>query len=277
MLSSIAIPCRLCRPLVRGRLPTTTTSKRILKRSLSSSSNDVKIVEVGPRDGLQNEPGQISTDQKVELVHRLAKAGCSYIEAGAFVSPKWVPQMADSGDVLKKLSFDGNSTRPTIACLVPNKKGLEQAMQYRDIVDEIAIFGAASEGFSQRNIACSIDESMERFRAVIDAAKENNLRVRGYVSTVIACPYDGPVAPAQVAKVVEQMMDLGCYEISLGDTIGVGTPGTTRKMLNDVLVRIKEIMDGVICVEVLFDADSLVARVIFPGCAEAVAAGYALP
>jgi len=184
----------------------------------------------------------------VELIHRLAKAGCSFIEAGAFVSPKWVPQMADSTEVLKRLQFEGSKQRPTLSCLVPNTKGLEQALKYRDVVDEIAIFGAASEGFSQRNIACSIDESMERFRAVVDAAKEHNLPVRGYVSTVVGCPYDGPVAPAQVAKVVENMMDLGCYEISLGDTIGVGTAGTIRSMLDDVLVREIKYLMKISCV-----------------------------
>ncbi len=193
-------------------------------------------MEVGPRDGLQNETGRISVDKKVELIQGLAKAGCSFIEAGAFVSPKWVPQMADSGSVLQTLNFEG--LRPIISVLVPNTKGLEQALQYHDRIDEIAIFGSASEGFSQRNIACSIDESMERFQSVVAMAKEHRLPVRGYVSTVVACPYDGPVAPAQVATVVEKMIELGCYEVSLGDTIGVGTPGTIRNMLDDVLVRI---------------------------------------
>lgn len=202
-------------------------------RSLSSTR--VKIVEVGPRDGLQNEPGQISVAQKVKLIQGLATAGCSFIEAGAFVSPKWVPQMAESGYVLQQLKFEGSS-RPTLSVLVPNTKGLEQALQYRESIDEIAIFGSASEGFSQRNIACSIDDSMQRFRSVVEQAKEHHLPVRGYVSTVVACPYDGPIAPKQVARVVEKMMMLGCYEISLGDTIGVGTPATVRNMLDEVLV-----------------------------------------
>lgn len=223
--------------LLRGRLllQNISTSTSTTTRSFSAPQS-VKIVEVGPRDGLQNESGQISTDQKVTLIQQLAGAGCSFIEAGAFVSPKWVPQMADSGEVLEKLNFENIQQRPTLSCLVPNIKGLEQALQYRDMVDEIAIFGSASEGFSQRNIACSIDESIERFRVVVEKAKEYDLPVRGYISTVIACPYDGPVAPVQVTKVVEQMMALGCYEISLGDTIGVGTPGTMLKMLDDVLV-----------------------------------------
>jgi len=200
---------------------------------LFSSSPDVKIVEVGPRDGLQNEKGQISTKYKVDLIHDLCKAGCSFIEAGAFVNPKWVPQMADSGDVLKNLQFE-HGAKPTISCLVPNTKGLEQAIEHRDKIDEIAIFGSASEGFSQRNIACSIDESFGRFRAVVDAAKRHELPVRGYVSAVVECPYDGAIEPTQVAKVVERMMELGCYEVSLGDTVGRGTPGTIKKMLDEV-------------------------------------------
>jgi hydroxymethylglutaryl-CoA lyase len=203
----------------------------------TTTEHAVKIVEVGPRDGLQNESQPVSTDDKVELIQGLAKAGCSVIEAGAFVSPKWVPQMADSKQVFQRLSFDKGQQRPYLSCLVPNIKGLEQALQVRNNIDEVAIFGAASEAFSQRNIACSIDESLERFRAVVDRANEHNLPVRGYVSTVVGCPYQGEVAPTQVAKVVHKMLELGCYEISLGDTIGVGTPGSVRNMLEEVLVR----------------------------------------
>jgi isopropylmalate/homocitrate/citramalate synthase len=201
-------------------------------------STCVKIVEVGPRDGLQNESHPVTTDQKVHLIQELAKAGCSVIEAGGFVSPKWVPQMADSTKVLEQLSFPSTSSRPLLSCLVPNLQGLEKVLRVKHVVDEIAIFGAASEEFSQRNIACSIDESMKRFQAVVEAAKQSEIPVRGYVSTVVACPYQGPVAPSQVAKVVEQMIDLGCHEISLGDTIGVGTPGSIRSMLDDVLVSL---------------------------------------
>jgi hydroxymethylglutaryl-CoA lyase len=145
---------------------------------------------------------------------------------------------------LQQLKFDKGDPRPILSCLVPNAKGLTEALRHRDMVDEIAVFGSASEGFSRQNIACSIDESMERFRSVIDQAKEHQLPVRGYVSTVVACPYDGPVAPGQVARVVEKMLEMGCYEISLGDTIGVGTPGTIRKMLEDVLVCIVNSMKG---------------------------------
>lgn len=220
--------------------------QRCLSTSAESSKNNfVQIVEVGPRDGLQNESSIITTEQKVELIHMLAKAGCSSIEAGAFVSPKWVPQMADSVNVLQQLSFPDKTVdnKPIISCLVPNSKGMEKAISTTDhqnqrrVVDEIAIFGSASEEFSQRNIACSIEESMQRFQEVVQVAKKENFRIRGYVSAVVACPYQGPIAPTQVAKVVEQMLDLGCYEISLGDTIGVGTPGTIRAMLDEVLVR----------------------------------------
>jgi len=187
------------------------------------SSSAVKIVEVGPRDGLQNEKGVVTTEEKVRLIQGLAEAGCSFIEAGAFVSPKWVPQMADTKNVLQALRFE-EGRQPSLACLVPNLNGLKQSLEIRDVVDEVAIFGAASEEFSQRNIACSIDESIERFRTVMEEANVHRLPVRGYVSTVIACPYEGPIEPKQVANVVERLFDLGCYEVSLGDTIGVGTP-----------------------------------------------------
>lgn len=219
--------------------------------------HDVRIVEVGPRDGLQNEPQPISVDDKLELIRRLELAGrFSSIEVGACVSPRWVPQMADSDRVLAGLRArrEGDAAAsadvPTrYSVLVPNLRGLEMAIAANavdggdgnvrcgnGVVDEVAIFGAASEAFSQRNINATIDESMERFRAVVERAHQESLPVRGYVSTVIACPYQGRIAPAQVAKVVEKMLDLGCYEVSLGDTIGVGTPGTTSALLKEVLV-----------------------------------------
>jgi hydroxymethylglutaryl-CoA lyase len=204
----------------------------------SLSNHDIKIVEVGPRDGLQNESAPVTTDQKVQLIQQLARAGCSYIEAGAFVSPQWVPQMKDSRQVLEQVTFPSSPYQPRLACLVPNVKGLETVLQLRSKVDEVAIFGAASEAFSQRNIGCSIDESIQRFRSVMEMAAQHQIPVRGYVSTVVACPYQGPIAPTQVAKVVEQLLELGCYEISLGDTIGVGTPGSIRAMLYDVLVSV---------------------------------------
>jgi hydroxymethylglutaryl-CoA lyase len=214
--------------------------------STSASSPDIKIVEVGPRDGLQNEKEPITVEQKLHLIHQLNDAGVTNLEVGSFVSPKWVPQMADSDKVLQGLAEDGRNrgNHCHYSVLVPNRKGLEAALQQSDMIDEIAIFAAASEEFSQRNINSTIDESMERFRGVVDdlnefnmsvAGTRNPIRVRGYVSTVVACPYQGMIKPKQVVKVVEKLLDLGCYEISLGDTIGAGTPGTIKVMLNEVL------------------------------------------
>ena len=192
----------------------------------SSLPKNVKIVEVGPRDGLQNEATLISAEDKIALIEQLADAGVSYIESGSFVSPKWVPQMATSTDV-----FNGIKRQQgvTYAALTPNLKGYEGAVAVN--ADEVAIFGAASESFSQKNINCSIDESLERFIPVIEAAKAQGLKVRGYVSCVVGCPYEGDIEPEQVAKVAKQLFAMGCYEISLGDTIGVGTPASVEKML----------------------------------------------
>jgi hydroxymethylglutaryl-CoA lyase len=190
----------------------------------------VKIVEVGPRDGLQNEPGSVPLAAKVTLVEQLADAGCSVIETGSFVSPKWVPQMADSAAVFQQIKRQ-NNVRYT--ALTPNLRGLEAAIEAQ--VDEVAVFGAASEAFSQKNINCSIAESLERFLPVIKLAQKHQLPVRGYVSCVLGCPYEGHVLPQKVAQVSQQLMDMGCYEISLGDTIGVGTPIKTRQMLDAVL------------------------------------------
>jgi isopropylmalate/homocitrate/citramalate synthase len=189
----------------------------------------VKIVEVGPRDGLQNEPATVPTSVKIELIDRLSDAGLPAVEATAFVSPKWVPQMADNAAVMT-----GIQQKPGVAypVLVPNLKGFEAALAAG--AKEIAVFGAASEAFSQKNTNCSIAESLERFRPVVEAAKANNVRVRGYVSVVLGCPYQGEVKPAVVAEVSAAMYAMGCYEISLGDTIGVGTPGKTRAMLEAV-------------------------------------------
>ena len=193
----------------------------------------VRIVEVGPRDGLQNEKQLIPTDTKIELIRRLGAAGLRAIEATSFVSPKWVPQMADSAQVLR-----GIVRLPGVAypVLTPNLEGFEAALAAG--AQEIAVFGAASETFSQRNINCSIAESLERFGPVIDAAKQNGMRVRGYVSCVLGCPYEGDVLPGAVAEVAGTLFDMGCYEVSLGDTIGVGTPGRTRKMIETVARRI---------------------------------------
>jgi isopropylmalate/homocitrate/citramalate synthase len=189
----------------------------------------VRIVEVGPRDGLQNEPQTVPTATKIELVNRLADAGLPAVEAGAFVSPKWVPQMADSADVLKGIRRKPGVSYPV---LVPNMKGFESAVAAG--VHEIAIFGAASETFSRKNINCSIDESLERFAPVAAAARANGMRVRGYISCVAGCPYEGAIAPAAVAAVAKALDAMGCYEVSLGDTIGVGTPGKVRAMIEAV-------------------------------------------
>ncbi|MBS0335572.1 MAG: hydroxymethylglutaryl-CoA lyase [Proteobacteria bacterium] len=189
----------------------------------------VRIVEMGPRDGLQNEPGTVPTAVKLELIERLADAGLTAIESTAFVSPKWIPQMADHTEVLKGIRRRPGVTYPV---LTPNLKGFEAALAAG--AAEVAIFGAASESFSKKNINCSIAESLERFRPVAEAAARNNVRVRGYVSCVIGCPYEGDIAPARVAEVSQALYDMGCHEVSLGDTIGVGTPRKTQAMIEAV-------------------------------------------
>lgn len=190
---------------------------------------DVRIVDVGPRDGLQNHPETVSLDVKVALIEGLADAGLPAIEAGAFVSPKWVPQMADTADVMKAIHRRDGIDYPV---LVPNMRGYEAAKS----VDcrEIAVFAAATETFSQKNINCSIQESLERFKPVVDAASEDGVRVRGYISCVLGCPYEGAVDPVAVAKVARELFEMGCYEVSLGDTIGTGTPQAARSMINAV-------------------------------------------
>ena len=189
----------------------------------------VRIVEVGPRDGLQNEPQSVPTAVKVELIERLADAGLPAIEATAFVSPKWVPQMADHSEVLKALRRKPGVSYPV---LVPNMQGFEAAVAAG--AEEIAVFGAASETFSRKNINASIAESLERFAPVAGAARAKGIRVRGYVSCVVGCPYEGAVKPEAVAEVAKRLDAMGCYEISLGDTIGVGTPGKVKRMLETV-------------------------------------------
>jgi hydroxymethylglutaryl-CoA lyase len=193
----------------------------------------VRIVEVGPRDGLQNEQQPLSLEQKIRLVDDLSGTGLGYIEAGSFVSPKWVPQMAGSAAV-----FAGIAQRPgiTYAALVPNMKGLEAALEVG--VKEVAVFASASEGFSQRNINCSIAQSLERFAPVVETAQRRGVRVRGYVSCVLGCPYDGAVSTEQVAAVARELYGMGCYEISLGDTIGVGTASATRALFAQVTAHI---------------------------------------
>ncbi|AUN32155.1 hydroxymethylglutaryl-CoA lyase [Niveispirillum cyanobacteriorum] len=191
--------------------------------------HDIRLVEVGPRDGLQNEKTLVPLATKVELVNRLSATGLSVVEAGAFVSPKWVPQMADSAEVMQAIARKPGITYPV---LVPNEKGLEAALAVG--VTEVAVFGAASEAFSQKNINCSIAESLDRFRAVIDRARLSGVKVRGYVSCVLGCPYEGAVDPGKVAEVAARLMAMGCYEVSLGDTIGVGNPRAARAMLKRV-------------------------------------------
>lgn len=189
----------------------------------------VRLVEVGPRDGLQNEPDPIATDTKLELIERLGAAGIRYIEAASFVSPKWVPQMADHREVMTSLK---RRAGVTYSALTPNLKGLEAALECG--VEEVAVFGAASEAFSQKNINCSVAESLERFAPVLERARQADVRVRGYVSCVLGCPYEGEVTPAKVAEVSKALYDMGCYEISLGDTIGTGTPLAARRMIDAV-------------------------------------------
>jgi len=185
----------------------------------------VKIVEVGPRDGLQNEV-PVSIEDKVRLIDQLSATGLSVIEAGSFVSPKWVPQMAGSAEIYQQIKQQPHINYPA---LTPNMKGYEAAIAAG--VKEVAIFGAASEAFSQKNINCSIAESLERFQPIMERAKADGVKVRGYVSCVLGCPYEGEIAVDKVVEVAATLYDMGCYEISLGDTIGVGTPEKAKLML----------------------------------------------
>lgn len=193
----------------------------------------VKLIEVGPRDGLQNETTAVPTDIKIEFINRLSATGLSVIEAGSFVSPKSIPQMADSDQVLQKINKITHISYPV---LVPNLKGFAAAMNAG--AKEIAIFGAASETFSQKNINCSINESLLRFADVMTAAKKHNIRVRGYVSCVLGCPYEGEIKPEAVTDVAEKLFNMGCYEVSLGDTIGIGTPLKAQMMIDAVAKKI---------------------------------------
>jgi hydroxymethylglutaryl-CoA lyase len=193
----------------------------------------VRIVEVGPRDGLQNEKQVVPTATKLELIERLGRTGLTAIEATSFVSPKWVPQMADAAEVMTRLA-----RRPGVAypVLTPNLKGFEAALAAG--ATEVAVFGAASESFSRKNINCSIAESLARFEPVMAAAAAANVRVRGYVSCVLGCPYEGEIRPAAVAEVAATLAGMGCYEVSLGDTIGSGTPLKTQRMLEAVMAKV---------------------------------------
>jgi hydroxymethylglutaryl-CoA lyase len=189
----------------------------------------VKMVEVGPRDGLQNEPGAVPAAIKIGLIDRLSDSGLPVIEATSFVSPKWVPQMGDAAEVMAGIRRKPGVSYPV---LTPNMKGLEGAMAAG--ATEVAIFGAATETFSQRNTNCSIAESFARFEPVCRTALANGIRVRGYISVVLGCPYEGEVNPQAVADVAKRLLDLGCYEVSLGDTVGAGTPGKTRRLIEAV-------------------------------------------
>lgn len=202
----------------------------------------VTLVEVGPRDGLQNESQAIPLSAKLQLIDELAAAGHRVIEAGSFVNPRWVPQMADSEQV-----FKGIQRHPGVryAALTPNLRGFEHALAAG--ADEVAIFAAASETFSHKNINCSISESLQRFAKVMDAAKEQNIPVRGYVSCVLGCPYEGEIPPQVVAEVTDELFSLGCYEVSLGDTIGTGTAGSMQRLLDCLLARFEPELLAVHC------------------------------
>ena len=189
----------------------------------------VKIVEMGPRDGLQNEAKAVSMDSKVELIDRLTENGFRFIEVGSFVSPKWIPQMADTAKVMETIK---RKEEVVYSVLVPNIKGFDAAVAAK--ANEVAIFGAASETFSKKNINCSIEESLTRFKPVCDAAKNLDIPIRGYVSTVLDCPYEGPILPQDTAQVARILYEMGCHEISLGDTIGRGTPRRAQAMVEAV-------------------------------------------
>lgn len=193
----------------------------------------VRIVEVGPRDGLQNEQGRVRAEDKVALVEALVAAGLEHVEVGSFVSPRWVPQMADSAAV-----FAATARAPgvTYAALTPNLQGFEAAIAAG--ASEVAVFAAASESFSQRNINCSIAQSLQRFEPVLAAAVAHGIKVRGYVSCVLGCPYEGDIAPERVRDVADAMLQMGCYELSLGDTLGIGTPGAARRLIDTVAQRV---------------------------------------
>jgi len=215
-----------------------------MKSFAKSISKRVRIVEVGLRDGLQNEKHIVPLNVKIELLKRLSKSGLKSIEVGSFVSPKWVPQMQDTDKLcnyIKQQKQTGGTKRLytkdiSYSVLTPNIQGVKDAIKYGG-VNEVAIFGAASEEFSKKNINCSIDESMERFEPVVKTALNNGLRVRGYVSCVLGCPFEGIVDPMRVAKITKQMLRMGCYEVSLGDTIGVGTISTTRDLLECLIKK----------------------------------------
>ncbi|KAF2886170.1 hypothetical protein ILUMI_20003 [Ignelater luminosus] len=199
-------------------------------KNYSATATDVRIVEVGPRDGLQNETVIVPTDVKVEFINRLSETGLKTIEATSFVSAKWVPQMSDNTQVYSRINKVPSISYPV---LIPNVKGLESALSVG--AKEIAVFASASEGFARKNTNCTIEEGLQRIKDVVDLAKKRDLKIRGYISCIVGCPYDGYIKPSVVAKITETLLDFGCYEISLGDTIGVGTINTMKDLLKNVL------------------------------------------
>lgn len=198
-----------------------------------SFPSSVKIVEVGARDGLQNEAKVVPTDVKVDFINRLSDTGLSVIEVTSFVSPKWIPQMADHSEVFQKINKKSDITYPVF---VPNVHGLKDALEVG--VKEIAVFSTPSESFCQRNVNCSVEESLNHIAEVLQLAQQHQVRTRGYLSCVLGCPYEGDIDPNAVANLAEKLLQMGCYEISFGDTIGVGTPGKTKILLDAVLKKI---------------------------------------
>lgn len=207
-----------------------TEIRQLTQKLLKGTPKFVKLVEVGPRDGLQNEKNTVPTDVKIELIKRLAASGLQVVEATSFVSPKWVPQLADAKDVMDGIKSVAGTRLPV---LTPNLKGFHAAIDAG--AKEVAVFASASESFSKSNINCTIEESLCRYKEITNAAKRLCVPVRGYVSCVVGCPVEGPISPSTVAYVAKELYDMGCYEISLGDTIGVGTPGTVVPMLDAVM------------------------------------------
>ena len=193
---------------------------------MQAVSDTIKIIEVGPRDGLQFENSMLSVEHKVELINRLTDTGLAHIEAGSFVSAKKIPQLADTDQVFEKLGYSNSAV---YAALVPNEKGMQRALNAG--VKSVAVFTAASETFCQKNIGCSIEESFQRFEPVMELAREHNIEVRGYLSCVFACPYEGSIKMAKVIQVAERLYNMGCYEVSMGDTIGVGTPNQAQTLI----------------------------------------------
>ncbi|KAJ3021026.1 3-hydroxymethyl-3-methylglutaryl-CoA lyase [Thoreauomyces humboldtii] len=231
-MSALSVTSSLRLQMGRSILKRSTAPVRLLQSASAKHGSDyVKIVEVGPRDGLQNEKTILPAATKIAFVDKLASTGLPVVEATSFVSPKWVPQMADAATVLSGIARRKDVSYPV---LTPNLQGFEAALKCQGGVQEVAIFGAASEAFSQKNINCSIEESLRRFEGVCARAKEEGVKVRGYVSVVLGCPYSGHVPPEKVADVARQLLDMGCYEISLGDTIGVGNAKSMSEMLEVV-------------------------------------------